>query len=95
VADMTGWTPVTAADGKVLGWMAPADVETPWERSQRARLVEVRADRLAEMVELLGSAAFDVGETFAAARAAGLSAAEQDSAGHMAVVLAEIEEPGQ
>lgn len=26
--DMTGWTPVTDAAGEVLGWMAPADVET-------------------------------------------------------------------
>jgi hypothetical protein len=64
--DLTGWTPVTDAAGKVLGWTAPADVETPHERAHRIRVAGLRAAAVAEVADLAHSRAFDLDEVGAA-----------------------------
>lgn len=58
--DMTGWTAITGADGSVLGWMAPADGETPLERAHRIRAAGMRAQAVGEVADLAASAAFDL-----------------------------------
>jgi hypothetical protein len=89
--DMAGWSPVTGADGRVLGYMAPADVDTPLERAQRKRVAGLRAGAIDQAVELLMDDAFDPGETWDAAEASGLPAAAIDAAGNVALELWKIE----
>ena len=64
--DMTGWTPVLNAAGETVGWMAPADVETPHEEELRRRHVRVRAAAIGEVADLAASEAFDLDEVCAA-----------------------------
>ncbi len=66
MADMTGWAPVTNAIGEVLGWMAPAGVETPWERAQRIHVAGARAAAVAEVADLAADRAFSLDEVGAA-----------------------------
>jgi hypothetical protein len=89
--DMTGWTPVTSAAGDVLGWMAPADVETPWERTWRLRVAASRAGAIDQAAGLLMDEAFDPEETWDACEASGMPAGAIDSAGNVAVTLWKIE----
>jgi hypothetical protein len=88
---MEGWTPVTTADGTVLGWTAPADVETPRERAHRGRVAGLRADAIDQVADLFGDPAFDPGQTYDAAEAWGMPGAAIDAAAHVAVALREIE----
>jgi hypothetical protein len=66
VPDMTGWTEVTSAAGETLGWIAPADVETPHERAFRIRAAGLRAAAVAEVADLAHSRAFSLDEVGAA-----------------------------
>jgi hypothetical protein len=91
--DLTGWTPVTGADGAVLGWMAPADTETPHERAQRLRVARLRADAIGQAAALLGDPVFGLDEAYEAAEAA-MPGPMVNAAGHIAVTLAEIEHYG-
>jgi hypothetical protein len=90
---MSGWTAVHGKDGAVLGYTAPADVETPHERAQRMRLVRVRADAIGQAAALLADEAFDLDESYAAAETA-MPPGMVNAAGHIALVLAEVERWG-
>jgi hypothetical protein len=91
--DLTGWAPVTGADGAVLGWMAPADVETPHERAQRIRVAGLRADAIDQAAAMLGDPVFSLDESYEAAEAA-MPGPMVNAAGHIAVTLAEVERYG-
>jgi hypothetical protein len=91
--DLTGWTPVTDAGGKVLGWTAPADVETPHERAQRLRVARLRADAIDQAAAMLGDPVFSLDESYEAAEAA-MPGPMVNAAGHIAVTLAEVERYG-
>jgi hypothetical protein len=91
--DMTGWTEVTSAAGETLGWMAPADVETPWERAQRLRVAGLRADAIGQAAAMLGDPAFSLEESYEAAEAA-MPGPMVNAAGHVALTLAEAERYG-
>jgi hypothetical protein len=56
--------------------------------------VTVQADRLAGAAELLMDEAFDLGATWEAGLAAGLSELDLDAAGNVALILARIEREG-
>jgi hypothetical protein len=90
--DTTGWTPITDASGKVLGWTAPADVETPHERKLRDHVIGVRADAIDQAADLLMDKSFGVDETWDAAEASGMPAGLIDAAGNVALLLNAIEE---
>lgn len=89
--DLTGWSPVTDAGGKLLGYMAPADAETPHETALRRRVARVRAGKVGEVAAMLGEECFDVNGVFDTARAAGVPETVLDSAGYLAVELTKIE----
>ena len=91
--DLTGWTPVTDAAGEVLGWTAPADVETPHERAQRLRVARLRADEIGQAAALLSDPAFSLDESYEAEEAA-MPAPMVNAAGHIALTLAEVERYG-
>jgi hypothetical protein len=65
------------------------------EQAARSGTVAARAGRIGQVADLYGDPAFDPYETGDAAAAAGMSEAELDSAGYVAVVLAEVETGGQ
>jgi hypothetical protein len=93
--DMTGWTPVLGKDGAVLGYTAPADAETPHERSLRMRVAGLRAEAIDQAADLLMDEAFDVESTWNAAEASGMPPGAIDSAGNVALLLSRIEETGR
>ncbi len=64
------------------------------EQAARTGTAAARADRVSEVAALYADEAFDPHDVGDAARAAGMSEADLDSAGHVAVMLAEIETGG-
>jgi hypothetical protein len=92
--DLTGWTAVHAADGRVAGWVAPADPDEPdvdYFEADRLPKVARRAAVLDQVTALFADPAFDPLETGEAARASGLSEAEADSCAYLALVLRQVE----
>jgi hypothetical protein len=64
------------------------------EEVARSAQVTARADRLTEATELLMNESFDLGATWDAALAAGLSDLDLDAAGNVALILARLEADG-
>jgi hypothetical protein len=91
VPDMTGWTEVTSAAGETLGWMAPADVETPHERAHRIRVAGLRADAIDQAARLFDSA-FTPDEVKDMWAASGLSGDDLDAAANVALELWTVEQ---
>jgi hypothetical protein len=88
--DLTGWTPVTDAGGKVLGWTAPPDGETPHERAFRIRVAGLRADAIDAAAALFADPAFDLEKTYDVAEAA-MPGADVNAASYIGLVLREVE----
>jgi hypothetical protein len=86
--DMTGWTPVYGKDGAVLGYTAPADAETPLERTFKDQVIEARSAALDPVADLYGCESFDIE---AVSDACGLSEDDQDSAANVAWTLMQVE----
>ncbi len=91
VPDMTGWTEVTAADGKVLGWMAAPDPDEPdvdyFEADQRRRAA-CRAAAVGQLVDALACESLDV---ITVCEASGLPESGVDAATYLALVLRQAE----
>jgi hypothetical protein len=88
------WTPVTAADGAVLGWMQavePDDAEPDYFEEDRLALVRRRADAIDPVAALFDSA-FTEDEIREMWAASGLSQDDLDSAGNVALILWRIEQ---
>ena len=79
------------SNGDVVGYTAPADVETPHERSLRIRMASARACLIDQAADLLMNECFDLEDTWAAAEAAGMPPGAVDSAGNVALLLRWIE----
>jgi hypothetical protein len=89
--DMTGWSEVTDGNGKVVGWLAPGDVETPLEVAHRREVTRVRADAIDQAADLLMCESFDLEDSWAAAESV-MPAGAVDSAGNVVLVLRWIEQ---
>jgi hypothetical protein len=89
--DTTGYTPVTDAGGKVLGWMAPADAETPHEKQFRNHVVGVRAAAVDEVADLALAPGFDLDDVCADGEAR-IGEAGVDAALGVAWELMQVEE---
>lgn len=74
-------------DGKVV----QVDLE-PMLRRHRAEVIRHRADAIDQAADLLMDEAFDPGDTWDAAEAAGMPPGAIDSAGNVALELAWIEQ---
>lgn len=83
---MTNDTYLMLVDGKIEA----VDLG-PMLRRHRAEIVGYRARAVDQAAELLLDEAFDPSETWDAAEAAGMPAGMIDSAGNVALVLAEVE----
>ena len=91
---MTDWQPVLNAAGETLGWTAPLDPDEPdvdYFAADRPRKVRLHAARLEEVTGLFIDDAFDPEETWDAGLAAGLTDADLESAGNVAVLLWQVE----
>jgi hypothetical protein len=89
--DMTGWTPVTNAAGETAGWMAAPDSDEPdldWFEADRVPRAGRRAAAIDEVAAAFGEECFDPETVWDAST---LSDVDLDSAGHIAVTLAKIE----
>jgi hypothetical protein len=89
--DMTGWSPVLGADGQVLGWVAPADVETPLEAAHRREVALARAEVIDQAADVLMCESFDLEDSWAAAESV-MSPGMVDSAGNVVLMLRWIEQ---
>lgn len=88
--DATGWTPVTAADGTVAGWMAapdPDERDADYFEADRLPLVGRRAGLVDQAAALLPDPSFDADQ----AVASGMTWAELDSASYVALALRQAE----
>ena len=93
--DMTGWTPVTDAGGKVLGWMSAPDPDEPdvdWFKADRLPRIRRRADAIDPAAALAADEAFTTDEVREMWQASGLSQDELDSAANVAFELWKIEQ---
>jgi hypothetical protein len=89
--DMTGWSEVTDGNGKVVGWVAPGDVDTPLEAAHRRAVAGVRADVTEAAATVLMDEAFDVESVCESARRQVGHAATQAALG-VAYELLQIEQ---